>query len=82
MSNKEDLSQTISDATPLSCHFHISEPNLAPIGLGNTNHNLVAKKLKDILWDKWVSIEMPLPASTAHTEKIENALTFVTPIYG
>lgn len=42
-------------------HYHISEPMLAPIANGEVDHVGACKALKEIGYDKWISIEMKKP---------------------
>jgi sugar phosphate isomerase/epimerase len=39
-------------------HFHVSEPNLTPIGTSGVNHAPVAEALKNSSYPQWISIEM------------------------
>ncbi len=43
------------------CHFHISEPMLAPLSEGVVDHKNSLIALRDIGYDKWISIEMKQP---------------------
>lgn len=79
--NNEDFEETIKKGLPLTCHFHISEPMLKQIGQGKVDHVSIAKILKALKYDKWVSVEMPLADNTNHKKIIIDALKFVTSIY-
>lgn len=53
----EDL---FTAGAPWLHHFHISEPNLAPIGQGNVDHARFARAVRSIGYDSWHSIEMKM----------------------
>lgn len=79
--NKEDYTKTIDAGFPYTCHFQISEPGLKPIPTKLTNHKKIAKTLKDLNYNKWISIEMPLQKYSRHLFYIERALKFVKKNY-
>lgn len=54
-------------------HFHVSEPFLAPIGTGNTDHERFARGLNAIGYDRWCSIEMKL-VEPFDVRDLENAI--------
>lgn len=54
----DDPASSISDAIPCLSHFHISEPQLGPIGGGVVDHSLLGSVLRSVEYDKWISIEM------------------------
>jgi sugar phosphate isomerase/epimerase len=39
-------------------HFHVSEPNLAPIGTAGVDHTGIAAAVKSSAYSSWVSVEM------------------------
>ena len=43
---------------PYLRHFHISEPQLAPVGTGGVDHAAFARELRQRKYEHWVSIEM------------------------
>jgi D-psicose/D-tagatose/L-ribulose 3-epimerase len=69
-----DAAATIKSTAPF-CHFHISEPLLAPIFDGVVDHSIMLKALKDIKYDDWLSIEMN------NVDNIQPSVTKVVSIY-
>ena len=61
----EDPATAIEACAAAVRHFHISEPDLAPIGASGVNHSLFAAALARVNYSGWRSIEMrePLPGS-------------------
>lgn len=56
--NKEDIPTAIQSARDRLVHFHVSEPDLVPVGTGFVNHRLIAGELKEIRYSHFVSVEM------------------------
>lgn len=54
----EDLALAITDAGRSLAHFHVSEPNLAPIVPASVDHAMVGRTLRQIGYDGWCAIEM------------------------
>lgn len=79
--NKEGYEKAIREGFAYLQHFHVSERNLLPIGKGDTDHKKVAKILKDLKYDKWVSVEMRAQSITNNQENVEKALELVSSIY-
>lgn len=65
--SKEDLKSELTKSIPVLSHFHVSEPNLQPIGTGGVNHDLFARTLRLGDYSRWYSVEMRAPGG-------ENAL--------
>jgi sugar phosphate isomerase/epimerase len=38
-------------------HFHVNDPNLYGPGMGDVDYAPIAEAIKDIGWDKWLSVE-------------------------
>ena len=57
MLNKENLSDTLQFTGDL-CHFHISEPQLAPVGTEPEYFHRAFEMLKRNSYSQWVSVEM------------------------
>jgi sugar phosphate isomerase/epimerase len=63
-------------------HFHISEPNLDPIGRGRSDHRAIADALRRRRYEGWVSIEMKEPAPEgAWVDALRNTLDFTRETY-
>ena len=54
----DDIVGMIRDRAGLLSHFHVSEPNLAPVYPSTLDHRPIADALRAIGYDRWVSIEM------------------------
>lgn len=80
--NGEDYKKALELAKPYMAHFHISEPLLKPVPAGEVNHKKAAKILKNLNYQNFCCIEMPLAKETEHLYTIEKALQFATKIYG
>jgi sugar phosphate isomerase/epimerase len=39
-------------------HFHVNDPNLYGPGMGEVDYGLIAEAIKEIGWDKWLSVEV------------------------
>jgi sugar phosphate isomerase/epimerase len=39
-------------------HFHVNDPNLYGPGMGDVDYGPIAKAVKSIGWDKWLSVEV------------------------
>lgn len=63
-------------------HFHISEPNLAPVGRGGANHWAITGAVRRAGYARWLSIEMKEAGSTADSiQAIREALHLVRRVY-
>lgn len=54
----DEPAATFQNCAPLVGHFHISEPNLAPVGAGEFNHASFGRAIAEFAPIDWVSIEM------------------------
>jgi D-psicose/D-tagatose/L-ribulose 3-epimerase len=77
--NNENYQESIISSQPFS-HFHISEPNLTPVPQ-EVDHHIIAATLKEINYDKWVSIEMRATDDKDNLSQIDKTLDFVTKTY-
>lgn len=60
MSAEDDAVPEIIRATSLADigHFHVNDPNLYGPGMGDVDYAPIAQAVKDIGWDKWLSVEV------------------------
>ena len=76
----EDSGVAISAASAVLCHFHISEPNLAPIVPASIDHGANADHLSKVSYRGWVSIEMRRTGRPVET--VAAAVEHVQQCYG
>lgn len=65
----------------LARHFHISEPELAPIGSGGVAHPEWAARLREARYDRLVSVEMRAPPGPDAWETLSGALAHAARSY-
>jgi sugar phosphate isomerase/epimerase len=39
-------------------HFHVNDANLYGPGMGDVDYGPIAEAIKDVGWDKWLSVEV------------------------
>lgn len=78
----EDIAVTLTDAISDLRHFHISEPNLNPIGGGGVDHALFASILSTGNYNNWYSVEMRAPDEKYNVPGVSKALGVVREYYG
>lgn len=79
--NGENPAEVLGQSAGVIGHVHASEPNLVPLGDGNTNHASMAAALVAHLPNATVSIEMVATANELHHVSIERALAVATRWY-
>ncbi len=79
--SEEPYPEAIAASRDWLKHFHISEPQLAIIGEGHTDHLTVASALRQIAYNNWVSIEMLNKTALPNPQAVHQALTCVTEYY-
>ena len=79
--NRESPEDVLETSAEMIGHIHVSEPDLAPLGDGETEHQLMHKVLQQYLPDHVVSIEMITTKKEPHLHSIERALTFAVQCY-
>ena len=79
--NAEDVFEILSKYSNLIGHIHLSEPNLVPLGDGNTNHNNIFNALTKYLPNSLVSVEMLATQNEPHLTSIRRALLVANKIY-
>lgn len=72
--NGEDPLEVLDSCASLIGHVHASEPEIAPLGDGGTDHVTVAKGLRRNLPEHIVTIEMLATSKEPHLISIERAL--------
>lgn len=72
--NGEDPFSVLQMSADLVGHVHASEPNLMPLGDGNTNHAAMYRALRQYLPHHIVTIEMVATQKEPHLVSIERAL--------
>ncbi|MGE0704861.1 MAG: sugar phosphate isomerase/epimerase family protein [Vicinamibacterales bacterium] len=80
--NGEDYAKEIAASLPFAGHFHASEPQLAPVGTGGTDHAAAASALRDGGYSGWVSVEMRERPEDRQLTGVEAAVTSVRRHYG
>ena len=79
--SEESYLASICASRELLAHFHISEPQLAIIGDGHTDHATIVSALRQIAYDHWVSIEMLNKTSLPNPQAVHQALACATEYY-
>ncbi len=72
--NAEDPKQVIKDFAALIGHVHASEPNLATLGDGATDHAAIGLLLAELMPEKVVTIEMLPAKNESNIKAIERAI--------
>ncbi len=72
--NQEEPFSILERYASLIGHIHASEPNLVPLGDGNTDHQKVFEALKRIFNDSLVCIEMVATKNESHLDSIRRAI--------
>jgi sugar phosphate isomerase/epimerase len=72
--NGEEPGVVVRECASLIGHIHASEPNLVPLGDGETDHGRMFEALTPSLRDHVVSIEMLATKEEPHLVSIERAL--------
>jgi D-psicose/D-tagatose/L-ribulose 3-epimerase len=80
--NCEDPAHVLRSHANLIGHVHASEPDLAVLGDGGTDHRAVGRLLRTTLPDHIVSIEMRPPANEPQLEGIRRAIALAVGAYG
>ena len=78
---QEEIDQILEGSSEIIGHIHASEPNLLPIGDGDTNHTKIYNALQRYIPDHIVSIEMLATSHEIHESSIARALATAISIY-
>jgi len=79
--NHESYEESLDQAFEFMEHFHISEPYLQEIGKGDTDHIRIARHLRKMHYDKWVSIEMKNNLGESNVSTVKDSLEYVIEKY-
>lgn len=79
--NGEDPATELQRSAGLIGHVHASEPNLVPLGDGNTDHAAMGRALSQHLPRHLVTIEMVATQQESHLVSIERALAVAVAHY-
>ena len=80
--SQEYLATALNNCHRQLCHFHISEPYLAPIGEGGVKHRIFAQILSELNYNRWVSIEMKALNDRDNIVHVTQALEKAIQYYG
>jgi sugar phosphate isomerase/epimerase len=80
--NGEAVQPTLLECFDRMCHFHISEPFLAPVGEGKVDHKSFANILAELNYQGWKSIEMKAQNPDSNIENVTEALKTAIQYYG
>lgn len=79
--NAEDAERVIGENADIVAHAHASEPDLLPLGDGETDHARMAHALCRHVPDRVLSIETLPPKSGSHLAAIDRSLVIATRHY-
>ncbi len=79
--NGEDPMAVLQNYVSLIGHIHASEPEIAPLGDGGTDHSIVAAELRRQLPEHLVTVEMLATKNEPHLVSIERALGVAVRFY-
>lgn len=78
----DDFGASIRESKDILEHFHISVPMLAQVGSRDgVNHQSAAEALREIGYDKFISIEMRPGEVGTNAARVEEAVKFVQKMY-
>jgi len=79
----DDVASSIKAAAPILKHFHISSPMLEQVeDRDDVKHRDAAAALREIGYDRYVSIEMRPAAAGENLARVEKAVRFAQEVYG
>lgn len=79
--NGEAPGDVVPPALSRARHFHVSEPQLAPIGEGGADHAAMADALRTAGYAGWVSVEMKPAGESGNDAQVERALRLTMASY-
>lgn len=78
----EHLEASIAASSLLLRHFHASEPELRPLGMGGVDHAAAAAALRSCGYSNWVSLEMRHDPSRPLLDELRRVVTLLNHHYG
>lgn len=79
--SQETVELALQQALPHLCHFHISEPYLAPVGNAAVDHQRFGSALNQLNYQGWRSIEMQTSHATDNRPVVRKALEMAISCY-
>jgi sugar phosphate isomerase/epimerase len=80
--NREPAREALAAALPRLAHVHISEPELALIGTGGVDHAGMARRLGEVGWRGYVSVEMrPAAGGESNLARVRAAIQVAQEAY-
>lgn len=80
--SNESIQTALKQSFSKLCHFHISEPLLAPLGENNVNHSVFGETLATLNYQGWTSVEMKAQHPACNSLNVSESLQFATKYYG
>lgn len=78
----DDVKNVIHASRDILEHFHVSSPMLEQVeDRGDVDHVAAAQALRDIQYNKFISIEMRPAINGENVERVEKAVRFVQEVY-
>ncbi|HEV7280837.1 MAG TPA: sugar phosphate isomerase/epimerase [Pirellulaceae bacterium] len=77
----DDAAEAVRKGSDLLVHVHVSEPMLASVANGASQHAVFASALREVGYSGWTSIEMKTPERFAFEDLIAS-LDFTREVYG
>jgi D-psicose/D-tagatose/L-ribulose 3-epimerase len=70
----ESVTSALAAAVPFVRHFHVSEPDLKPVGSGGTDHVAFGRALRSLGYGHWISIEMRARSRESCLDDVRHAV--------
>jgi D-psicose/D-tagatose/L-ribulose 3-epimerase len=80
--SQEPIDDALKESMRVARHFHASEAQLAPLGSGTVAHERFASALREVGYDRWVSVEMRSIPEDANLSHLRASLTATRDAYG
>lgn len=79
--NNEAIEASLESCFEYLAHFHISEPGLTSIGQGGADHPRISRALRQLGYNKFVSIEMLNKTTLSNPVNVKAAIHYAAEIY-